>query len=44
LDSTHRLTTRFNDYGSLWTRWGMNEFQLYILRIIKARAEREAGN
>ena len=40
LSSTHRLTTRFNDYGALWTQWGMSEFQNYILRIIKARAER----
>lgn len=40
LNSTHRLTTRFNAYGSIWTQWGMGEFQNYILKIIKARAEK----
>lgn len=44
LSSTHRLTTRFNGYGGLWTQWGMSEFQKYILTIIKARAERAAGS
>jgi len=39
LTSTHRLTTRFNDYGGLWTGWGMREFQMHILQIIKARCE-----
>lgn len=42
LSSTHRLTTRFNDYGGLWTQWGMSQFQQYILSIIKARAEHAA--
>lgn len=40
LSSTHRLTTRFNPYGTLWTTWGMSEFQNQILQIIKARAEK----
>lgn len=40
LNSNHRLTTRFNAYGGLWTQWGMREFQNYILTIIKARAEK----
>lgn len=39
LSSTHRLTTRFNGYGGLWTQWGMSEFQNHILQIIKARTE-----
>jgi hypothetical protein len=39
LSSTHRLTTRFNAYGLLWTRWGLGEFQAYVLQIIKARAQ-----
>ncbi len=42
LSSEHRLTTRFNGYGALWTRWGMSEFQNHILHIIKARAEHAA--
>lgn len=37
--STHRLSTRFNFYGSLWTRWGMWELQQNILEIVKARCE-----
>ncbi len=37
--STHRLSTRFNFYGSLWTRWGMWELQQNILEIVKARVE-----
>ena len=39
LTSTHRLTSRFNDYGGLWTSWGMAEFQNQILQVIKARCE-----
>ena len=39
LSSTHRLTSRFNDYGSIWTSWGMSEFQNQILQIVKARCE-----
>ena len=39
LSSTHRLTSRFNEYGGLWTSWGMAEFQNEILQIVKARCE-----
>lgn len=39
LSSTHRLTTRFNAYGLLWTRWGLGEFQEQVLRVIKGRCE-----
>ena len=42
LRSEHRLTTRFNQYGSLWTRFFLNDFQAYILGVIKARAEQAA--
>jgi hypothetical protein len=40
LSSTHRLTTRFNGYGLVWTRWGLGEFQRQILQVIKGRAEK----
>jgi hypothetical protein len=39
--STHRLTTRFNFYGGLWTDFFMRDVQNYILEIMKARAEAE---
>jgi hypothetical protein len=39
LGSTHRLSTRLNRYGLLWTRWGLAEFQRQVLQIIKARSE-----
>jgi hypothetical protein len=39
LSSTHRLTTRFNDYGGWWTEWGLREFQNQILHVVKLRAE-----
>ncbi len=39
LDSTHRLSTRLNGYGALWTRWGLSEFQQQVLQIIKTRSE-----
>lgn len=42
LSSEHRLTTRFNQYGSLWTRFFLNDFQAHILGVIKARSE-QAG-
>lgn len=42
LSSVHRLSTRFNNYGELWTSWGMSEFQNQILQIVKGRAEAEA--
>nr|HMN29009.1 hypothetical protein [Caldilineaceae bacterium] len=44
LSSTHQLTTRFNSYGLLWTRWGLAEFQSEILHVLKARAEGEAAS
>ncbi|MFN8441254.1 MAG: hypothetical protein U0175_10815 [Caldilineaceae bacterium] len=43
LNSTHRLTTRFNSYGLLWTRWGLSEFQEEVLRVIKGRCERASN-
>lgn len=40
LNSTHRLTTRFNSYGLLWTKWGLSEFQQQVLGVIKGRCEK----
>jgi hypothetical protein len=37
--SNHRLTTRFNGYGGLWTDAVMHDLQNYILGIVKARSE-----
>ncbi len=37
--STHRLSTRFNFYGGLWTDWFMRDVQDYILDLVKARSE-----
>ena len=37
--STHRLSTRFDFYGSIWTRWAMWDLQEYILEIVKGRSE-----
>lgn len=42
LSSEHRLTTRFNRYGRLWTRFFLNDFQAYILDLVKGRAEQGA--
>lgn len=39
--STHRLSTRFNFYGGLWTDFFMRDVQNYILEIVKARSEAE---
>jgi hypothetical protein len=39
LSSTHRLTTRFNGYGGLWTDAVMRDLQNYILGIVKTRSE-----
>ena len=39
LSSEHQLTTRFNRYGVLWTRFFLNDFQSYILGVIKGRVE-----
>lgn len=41
LSSEHRLTTRFNRYGIVWTRFFLNDFQAYILGVVKARAEQQ---
>lgn len=41
LISEHRLTTRFNSYGARWTRFFLNDFQAYILGVVKARAEQQ---
>jgi hypothetical protein len=43
LSSKHRLATRFNAYGGLWTDFIMSDLQADILRIVKARAEAQAG-
>jgi hypothetical protein len=42
LISQHRLSTRFNNYGSLWTRALMNDFHEHILGVIKRRSETQA--
>jgi uncharacterized protein YndB with AHSA1/START domain len=42
LASDQRLSTGFNFYSQWWTVWLMNDLQSYILRIIKARAEKAA--
>lgn len=39
LSSSHRLTTRFNGYGGLWTDAIMRDFQMYVLQIVKQRCE-----
>jgi len=39
LSSTHRLTTRFNGYAGLWTDAILRDFQDYVLRVVKSRAE-----
>ncbi len=41
LASDQRLSTGFNFYSQWWTVRLMNDLQDYILRIIKARAERD---
>ena len=41
LSSDQRLATGFNVYAGWWTEWVMHDLQDYILRIIKARAERD---
>ena len=42
LSSDQRLATGFNVYAGWWTEWVMHDLQDYILRIIKARAEKAA--
>jgi hypothetical protein len=39
LKSTHRLTTTFNAYASLWTDLVMSQIQSNILQVIKQRSE-----
>jgi uncharacterized protein YndB with AHSA1/START domain len=41
LASDQRLATGFNAYAAWWTEWVMADLQDYILRIVKARAERD---
>ena len=38
--SQHRLSTNFNFYSGLWSDFLIRDFQNYILRVIKARAEK----
>ena len=40
LESTHRVTTRFNAYSGAWTDFILADLQGYLLRIVKERAER----
>lgn len=40
LTSRHRLSTPFNGYAGIWSRWVMNQIQGSILTVIKNRAER----
>ncbi len=39
LVSENRLTTRFNDYGTLWTSFIIDDIQSHIMHVIKLRAE-----
>lgn len=39
LSSRHRLSTKLNVYGGLWTDFLLGDIQRYILTIIKQRAE-----
>lgn len=39
LYSEHRISTHFNFYARLWSRYLMGEIQSNILKVIKARAE-----
>jgi hypothetical protein len=43
LSSTHRLSTHFNGYASLWTDFVMRDTQDYILKIVARRAEQRAA-
>jgi len=40
LESTHRVTTRFNEYSGAWTDFILTDLQRYLLGIVKERAER----
>ena len=37
--STHRLSTHFNGYASLWTDFVMRQIQGNILQVVRDRAE-----
>ncbi len=39
LTSNHRLSTPFNSYAGIWSKWTMNQIQSSILTVIKNRAE-----
>ncbi|MBM4255466.1 MAG: hypothetical protein FJ147_06155 [Deltaproteobacteria bacterium] len=39
LESTHRVSTRFNFYSSWWTDFIMRDIQNNILKIIRTRCE-----
>jgi hypothetical protein len=43
LSSTYQLTTEINFYASLWADLIMQDFQQYILEIVKRRAENTAS-
>ncbi|GAB4439444.1 MAG: hypothetical protein OHK0011_22040 [Turneriella sp.] len=43
LYSQHRISTHFNFYARLWSRYLMSEIQWNILQVIKQRAEKEKG-
>jgi hypothetical protein len=43
LASHHRLSTRFNFYGGIWTDYVMRDLQNYILQVIKMRCEHNGG-
>lgn len=42
LYSDHRISTHYNFYARLWSRYLMSEIQSNILEVIKARAEKTA--
>lgn len=43
LESTERVSTKFNGYAGWWTDRIMTNLQEYILDIVRARAERDAA-
>ena len=43
LSSRHRLQTKLNLYGGIWTDFILRDIQNYILTVIKGRAEAEMG-
>jgi len=44
LASRHRLSTHFNFYSGLWTDAIMRQTQVYILDVIRRRAEAAPGD